>query len=173
MRKSNAIGFGITPGITCRGCSVDCFGMKGLYKVFERCCVEHWEDNLNLAVSDDFIFTLHRELLRKRAKWVRIHTEGDYFNQSYLDNWFALARLFPEKTFYSYTKALDLDWSDMPANFHRIQSEGGEFDHLLDYSLPHARIFKNRKEIEAAGYLYVDNDDSLATTSVKIGLIFK
>jgi hypothetical protein len=173
MRKAKAIGFGLTPGMTCVGCKVACYAQKGFYQVHAKNCVAHWEYNVGLAMSADFVFTLHAELLKKKARLVRIHTEGDFFSQRYLDDWKTVARLFPNKQFYCYTKALQLDWSDLPVNFKRIQSIGGEYDSLIDYSEPHARIFKTADELAAAGYLDAFDDDTVAAdpSTVKIGLV--
>jgi hypothetical protein len=173
MRLSKAIGFGLMPGMTCVGCRVQCYAQKGFYAWFARRCVQHWDSNLRLAMSDEFVFDMHIELLRKRAKYVRIHTEGDFFSQSYLDSWKTLARLFPDKIFYCYTKALHLSWDGLPDNFKRIQSEGGEFDALIDYTKPHTRIFATKELLDAAGYIDAYDDDRIAAdaTTIKIGLI--
>lgn len=64
----------------------------------------------------------------KKIKAIRIHESGDFFSQSYLDDWFAVAREYPEFTFYAYTKSFYLIFDQKPGNFVLIAS----FDETTD-----------------------------------------
>ncbi len=64
----------------------------------------------------------------KKIKTIRIHESGDFFSQSYLDDWFAIAREFPEFIFYAYTKSFYLTFDAKPVNFVLIAS----FDETTD-----------------------------------------
>ena len=153
LKKSGIWGFGITPGMTCVKCSVPCYAVRGMYNVHSKTCVAKWEANLEHTMSDSFITKMYLELSRKRkCTHIRIHTEGDFYNQEYLNRWKRIARIFPDKKFYAYTKALHLDFRNMPKNLKIIQSVGGDYDYLIDYNKPHARIFNDSEELRAAGY---------------------
>ena len=121
LRKAGAIGWGITPGMTCVGCKCPCYAFKGQYRTFEKWVLANWETNLALTKSDSFIQEIVGVLLHKRNKLIRVHTEGDFYSQGYFNKWMRIARLFPYKQFYAYTKALHLDFSGLPSNFKIIQ----------------------------------------------------
>ena len=64
----------------------------------------------------------------KKIKAIRIHESGDFMKQSYLDDWFSIARVYPEIPFYAYTKSFYLTFESKPANFTLIAS----FDETTD-----------------------------------------
>ena len=173
LKKSGIYGFGLTPGITCVGCRVNCYALKDIYSCMAKTMVAHWDRNLVAAQSADFNFDMSYEIVKTGAQYVRIHPEGDFFSQEYFDKWCSLARSFPDVMFYAYTKALHLDFSAAPANFKIVQSIGGEYDHLIDYNKPHARIFATTAELNAAGYAAAYDDDIVAAdpSTIKIGLL--
>jgi hypothetical protein len=175
MKKSGILGFGITPGITCcSSCRVNCYAVKGCYARFSKTCITRWEKNLELTMESTFILDVVSELCgrKKRPAAVRIHTEGDFYNQEYLDKWIKIAQIVPQLRFYAYTKMHSLNFAKLPVNFKIIHSLGGN-DELVNLNLPHARIFKDREELLAAGYIDCSDDDLLVADpcSVKIGLI--
>lgn len=95
----------------------------------------------------------------------RIHSSGDFYSQAYFDAWLNVAKLYPHKIFYAYTKALPF-WiareSEIPSNFKLTASYGGTFDHLIEkHDLKYCRVVKTKAEARKLG-LPIDHDDSHA-----------
>ena len=67
---------------------------------------------------------INSELAGNKRPIVRIHTSGDIFSQKYLNFLNEIIRDNPNKTFYTYTKIGDLDYSgiDQNENFNRVNS---------------------------------------------------
>jgi len=96
---------------------------------------------------------------------IRIHSSGDFFSQAYFDAWLMVARQFPERTFYAYTKALPF-WVNrltvIPSNFKLVASYGGTHDILIpSYGLKSCRVVASEAEAESLG-LEIDHDDTHA-----------
>ena len=172
LKKSGIHGFGITPGVTCPGCHIKCYAMRGFYKVFSKNCNKAWDYKLRATRDASFVAEMYYQIRDKKAKYVRIHTEGDFYSQQYLNKWMSIARIQPDVVFYAYTKRLDLNFNKLPSNMRIIQSLGGEHDALLDKSKPHAVVFQTEADLIAAGYENCTTDDMRAVTAVKVGLIF-
>ena len=71
----------------------------------------------------------------KKITHVRIHTSGDFFKKDYFQAWLNVAKLFPNLTFYCYTKAIHFwveEKNNVPNNFILTASKGGKFDLLID-----------------------------------------
>ena len=88
----------------CKDCAGPCYAMKAQRQyadVYNKRALNLW-----LAVhAPDYLESLIREQLRKSKKrYVRLHSAGDFFSQSYLDMWARIAADFPRKKFYFYTK---------------------------------------------------------------------
>ena len=103
--------------------------------------------------------------LPARAKIVRIHVSGDFFNLEYFKGWLAAARLRPDTIFYAYTKSLHF-WAqlkeEIPNNLVLTASKGGRLDYLISqYNLRYAEVVFSEAEAEAL-QLPIDNDDSIA-----------
>ena len=68
--------------------------------------VNAWTRNTILAKTD--LPSLKRHLTLQIAKskltTIRIHESGDFFSQEYVDMWIEIAGMFPDKSFYAYTK---------------------------------------------------------------------
>ena len=47
-----------------------------------------------------------RQMRRSKLEVYRPHPAGDFFNNQYIRSWATIAKEFPEKTFYTMTKAL-------------------------------------------------------------------
>jgi len=104
------------------------------------------------------------------GKLYRIHSSGDFFTLRYFDAWLAVARMFPERIFYAYTKALPF-WvkrlKSIPSNFRLTASYGGTHDHLIaKHGLKYAVVVNWEHEAKALG-LEIDHDDSHAWNSDK------
>jgi len=110
--------------------------------------------------------------LPAKARIVRIHDSGDFFDQRYLDAWKLVAYAERDTIFYCYTKAFDLDWRNLPDNFRVSFSEGSKWDSrldvpsatqgagiLIDRPVSRARIFASAADRDAAGYVDGDTSD--------------
>lgn len=88
------------------------------------------QHNLDIVQKGQFKQAMKRAIVKhyKKIKTIRVHESGDFFKQSYLNDWYELARMFPEFTFYAYTKSFYLDFSNKPDNFVLIAS----FDETTD-----------------------------------------
>lgn len=159
---------------TCPGalaCRAVCYAKQG--RLAMPAAVRIRQENLQAALSPDFVFDVLAALRASKADTVRVHDSGDFFSQGYLDAWFEIASLRPDVTFYAYTKSLHLDFSKTPANFRITQSIGGKYDTSLDPDFPHSRIFSSHAAREAAGYIDGNVDDSPAINGlVQIGLVY-
>ena len=121
-----------TPAIVtcgnCKNCARKCYAMKS-----QRL----WADTYNaralhlwLAVKQpEYLESLICAQLEKADQpYVRLHSSGDFFSQSYIDMWARIAAAFPRKRFYFYTKmdcaGSGLDFSAFLAlkNVNRVQS---------------------------------------------------
>ena len=101
----------------------------------------------------------------KYYKFIRVHADGDFFNQSYFLAWMEVARRNPDRIFYAYTKNISM-WKKceklIPDNFAMTASLGGTQDHLIEeYGFRYAQVVYHPDEAEELG-LEVDHDDSHA-----------
>jgi hypothetical protein len=108
---------------------------------------------------------LIQESLPPKAKIIRVHVSGDFFNNFYFDAWMHVARCRPDIKFYAYTKSLHF-WlrriGDIPANFMLNASRGGVHDELIDqHDLKSAEVVFSEVDAKVKG-LEIDHDDSLA-----------
>lgn len=77
------------------------------------------------------------EAIPSKAKCIRIHVGGDFYNQPYFDAWMNVASAFPSILFYAYTKSLPF-WISarnrgiIPSNVSLTASRGGFRDSLID-----------------------------------------
>lgn len=97
------------------------------------------------------------------APKVRVHSSGDFFNETYFKAWMIVAKAMPEKTFYAYTKSFRF-WvnniREVPANFHLTASRGSKDDSLIDlYNLKNVEIVYSEEEAIEKG-IEIDHDDS-------------
>jgi len=116
---------------------------------------------------ENFEFVLHggKIELPKDAKYVRIHSSGDFYNQDYFDQWLKICRENPNVIFWAFTKSIRF-WlariNEIPLNLTMIGSLGGHEDHLvLEHKLKHSRVVKSIEEARQYD-LPIDNDDTLA-----------
>jgi hypothetical protein len=91
----------------------------------------------------------------------------NFFNQEYMQAWYAVALRNPRTLFYAYTKSLRF-WvggiSEFPEiwNFVLTASYGGRDDHMIDeFNLRSAKVVFSEAEAEELG-LAIDHDDSHA-----------
>jgi len=96
---------------------------------------------------------------------IRIHVSGDFFNQNYFDAWIEVAKRYPTRLFYAYTKALPF-WvkriHNIPQNLVLTASYGGTHDFLIKkHNLRSATVVESVEEAKKLR-LKIDHDDSLA-----------
>lgn len=164
-------GFKVCPGSGF--CAEPCYAQQARYTLPDA--IRTRETNLAIVRASLPLFErlATHDLERIKVRSIRLHDSGDFYSQEYLDSWFSIMRQFPAKSFYCYTKSLQLDWTATPINFTRVQSFGGRFDHLIDTSKPHARIFATHADRRRAGYVDGNRDDGPAQRGViRIGLVY-
>ena len=101
----------------------------------------------------------------KKAKHIRIHASGDFFNQKYFDLWIEICKKNTNIEFWAYTKSLSF-WvnriNDIPKNLVLTASYGGREDSLISkYNLKHTKVIKDKKEVDES---LIDYNDDLART---------
>lgn len=105
--------------------------------------------------------------LPANAGIIRIHDAGEFFNEKYMLAWCQVARDYPDRLFYAYTKALQ--WlvkfqqnGLIPSNLLITASRGGRLDHLIDqHKLKEARVVYSADQASKMS-LDIDDDDSHA-----------
>ena len=94
---------------------------------------------------------------------MRVHVGGDYFSRQYLMAWIEVAKLNPDKVFYSYSKSLHLfKQFALPENLVLTASRGGKHDDLIDlHGWKEALVVYSEEEAAERG-LEIDHDDTHA-----------
>ena len=107
------------------------------------------------------------EAMPKDLGVCRIHVAGDFFNEKYFVAWLTIAKMFPQKLFYAYTKSLaywvnNRELVDSLPNFILTASYGGRDDAMIaEHSLRASKVVFSESEAESLG-LTIDHDDSHA-----------
>jgi len=119
---------------------------------------------------------MNEEIRKKKATHIRIHDSGDFYSPQYLNKWVDIATQNNDVIFYAYTKSIKffIDGLKLPKNMKVIFSEGSKTDNLINTAKDrHARIFKSKELLEAAGYVNAsDNDLKAITSNKKVGLVY-
>ena len=95
-------------GKICKGC----YAMKEQTR-FPAVLIAR-EGRFTEAKQSDFVAKIQGELdkKRKKPKYFRIHSSGDFFSQEYVNDWQQIAEQNPDIIFYAYTKRCgDYDFS--------------------------------------------------------------
>ena len=105
---------------------------------------------------------IHKSL-PKKFDIMRVHVGGDYFSREYLMAWIEVAKLNPDKVFYSYSKSLHLfKQFALPENLVLTASRGGKHDDLIDlHGWKEALVVYSEEEAAERG-LEIDHDDTHA-----------
>ena len=126
----------------------------------------HWNFELLRRETEYEMFRRIQASLPKKAKIIRIHVSGDFFNQKYFNAWARIARLNPDRLFYAYTKSLKY-WTDynpylVPKNL-KLTASWDHSNHQLikQHKLKFARVVFSEEEAAKLG-LEIDHDDSHA-----------
>lgn len=161
-------------------CGAFCYAKNGTY-LFPKVRAAHTA-KLEMVLNDPIGWqtAMIEELSSNKytRKFIRIHDAGDFFASWYAELWIGVALKHKDKTFYTYTKEVQLfnglrSMGEIPSNFITIYSYGGKQDHLIDRQRDrHSDVFPDLTEMLAAGYVDISDDDSLAATSPnhRIGL---
>lgn len=157
-------------------CAAICYARQGKYVIMPR-VVEAREFNVNFLRTHsmaDFVSAVREDLRHLTKTFIRVHDSGDFFSQDYLNAWYEIARAFPKKIFYAYTKSFHLDlWTARPENFRIVQSEGGLLDHAIRKDRPYARIFEDHGSRDGAGFEDGAHSDLPALEGrLHIGLVY-
>ena len=167
-----------TGRITCpfaKECVKFCYASKGSYiwnntkKAYER-------RYLLTRDSDLFKAKLLESIKRRKASHIRIHDSGDFYNHTYIRDWFEIINQFPDVLFYAYTKSkklFDPIKGLIPKNLILIYSLGSKNDNLIDLNKDrHAKIFNSLDQLKNEGYINASDNDLLAITeNKKVGLL--
>jgi hypothetical protein len=95
---------------------------------------------------------------------VRIHPAGDFYSQTYFDDWLEYCARYPDVDFWAYTKSVDF-WANrigtIPANLVLTASIGGRLDALaVQHGLRTATVIRASDPRALSGP--VDTSDDLA-----------
>ena len=107
------------------------------------------------------------EAMPKDLGVCRIHVAGDFFNEKYFLAWLTIAKMFPQKLFYAYTKSLTYWLHNQPLvdslpNFILTASYGGKTDAKIEsHNLRASKVVFSEQEAKDLG-LDIDHDDSHA-----------
>lgn len=116
----------------CETCRIYCYCNKlrfQQYNLSSRINVLlHYLNN-----SVEFFNRIEKEIRLNGNEVLRIHTEGEFFSEEYLQQWVALAKRNKKVKFYSYTKNFELFSNiKLPSNFYLQLS----YDMTCNYPLP-------------------------------------
>lgn len=176
LKRDGIASFSIPAGKTCPGaleCKKGCYAMSGFFLM--PSVRKAYASNLALTKKDSFVDAMVAEILKTKAKIVRIHASGDFYNLEYLNRWLKIVQACPSVRFYAYTKMIPLfRGRPLPINFTVIFSEGGRWDNQIDQTKDrHARVFASLEELKAAGYVdTTENDINAMGINPKIGLVY-
>tara|TARA_R110002020_G_scaffold237119_2_gene449415 strand:- start:514 stop:1116 length:603 start_codon:yes stop_codon:yes gene_type:complete len=164
--------------VTCpfaKECVKYCYAQKGNYTRFPK-VQELMEQKYKISKTDTFIPLMNEEIKKKKATHVRIHDSGDFYSINYLLKWIQITNDNKDVIFYAYTKSIKFfkGCINIPKNLKIIFSEGSKTDNLINTAKDrHARIFKSKELLSAAGYINAsDNDLKAITDNKKVGLVY-
>lgn len=122
--------FSIIPLLTCpgatSGCIKNCYALNNYYPDTIKCRVENYlltRNPLFVSIVSEYLkdyLKKHSRKLKGKKLAFRIHEAGDFYSTEYMLKWFEIARMFPEITFYAYTKSfsiMDKCYEMKPDNF--------------------------------------------------------
>ena len=174
VRKSDIKIFNLTPVESCPY-AYDC---QKIYKCYAISLEEYRTD---FKAQNKYNFDLlrkHHKSIDKmadlinsslpKAKVIRIHSSGDFFNDRYLKAWLKTARNNKDIIFYAYTTSIpfwinNLDEINSLNNFKLIASLGtNNQDYLIKkYNLQFSKVVYSENEAKQLG-LKVDYDERMA-----------
>ena len=157
-----------------KDCIKYCYAQKGNYKY--PSVIKGLNNRYELSKTDEFVPKMNATIILERPTHVRIHDSGDFYSPQYLNKWVQIAKDNTNVIFYAYTKSIKffINGLKLPKNMKIIFSEGSKTDNLINTSKHrHARIFKSKELLKAAGYIDASNNDLKAITdNKKVGLVY-
>ena len=157
-----------------KDCIKYCYAQKGNYKYPN--VIKGLNNRYELSKTADFVPKMNATIILERPTHVRIHDSGDFYSIAYLNKWITIANDNKEVIFYAYTKSIKffIDGLKLPKNLKIIFSEGSKTDNLINVNKHrHARIFKSKELLQAAGYINAsDNDLKAITDNKRVGLVY-
>ena len=157
-----------------KDCIKYCYAQKGNYRY--PSVIKGLNNRYELSKTADFVPKMNATIILERPTHVRIHDSGDFYSPQYLNKWVDIAKQNTNVIFYAYTKSIKFFVNGLllPKNMKVIFSEGSKTDNLINVNKHrHARIFKSKELLNAAGYIDASNNDLKAITSNKrVGLVY-
>lgn len=128
----------------------------------------HWNFDLLKHENENEMFRRIKVSLPKKAKIIRIHVSGDFFNQSYFNAWIRVVQKNPNILFYAYTKSLKY-WVTyansnfwMPDNIKLTASWDTSNQHIIsENNLKFAKVVYTTAQAVKEN-LEIDHDDTHA-----------
>jgi Gene product 88 len=115
VRIANA--FSLPAGISCPGmtdyCDSVCYAgkLESIYPGFRNTVMHNWTtlQNRDMFGMHSLIVNMIRDFIEDCDKWnapkfFRIHADGDFFSDDYTNAWMIAMLMFPEVTFWVYTR---------------------------------------------------------------------
>ena len=157
-----------------KDCIKYCYAQKGNYRY--PSVIKGLNNRYELSKTADFVPKMNATIILERPTHIRIHDSGDFYSIAYLKKWVSIAKQNKDVIFYAYTKSIKffIDGLKLPKNLKIIFSEGSKTDNLINVNKHrHARIFKSKELLAAAGYINASENDLKAITSnKKVGLVY-
>jgi len=157
-----------------KDCVKYCYAQKGNYRF--PSVIKGLNNRYELSKTADFVPKMNATIILERPTHVRIHDSGDFYSIAYLNKWVDIATQNNDVIFYAYTKSIKffIDGLKLPKNLKIIFSEGSKTDDLINVNKHrHARIFKSKELLHAAGYINAsDNDLKAITSNKRVGLVY-
>jgi hypothetical protein len=185
LKKDGIASFSLPAGKTCPQagkCLNGCYALQGFFNM--PSVKQAYAKNFEATKSPYFFENMSKELIKSKAKNVRIHASGDFYNKSYFKLWVALALHNPNIQFYAYSKMVLMIKTykqellqkgiSFPNNLTIIFSEGGKQDSMISPNNDrHSRVFDSLESLKAAGYADTTTHDTGAMgPNHKIGLVY-
>ena len=139
---------------------------KGQYRCYESSAERFPAVRNHRHNNFDFVRNGGIPVIPKGCKSIRIHSSGDFFNQSYFDMWLKLAEENPGVEMWAYTKSLKY-WinrlNDIPKNLILTASYGGKADDLIErFNLKNVKVYAEIEEVPTNRP--IDTNDNYART---------
>lgn len=162
--------FSVLPGVSCPGageCLAFCYSPKAW-----RYPAAFFRQLQNTILMRFNFREIVKETLRiPKGSTVRLYVDGDFANQSDVNNWFHCMSEFPELEFYGYSKSLQLiaDYNDdFPRNYKLNLSSGHNASDSVVQSIKALSIYRGEfiavntgKKIRASDYGTKETNDAI------------
>ena len=100
-------------------CEKYCYARRNFWNV--NSVKKSMQSNFDLSKSNNFIKHISAQITYRKIKdgikYIRIHSSGDFYCQTYFDHWNEIAKEHPDTVFLAYTRNYDIDFSNRADNF--------------------------------------------------------